>query len=106
MTNDIREMENRRSKSDRAIFQRVGQPLHRPIKVRWRRVSEKKMLEPFRDQSPTADKRVAQDERLIVPDKSVAQRGRVGGEDNESNQQKRFRFFQDKEVEQFAGMRV
>lgn len=107
MTKNAGEMEYGRSKSEGAIFQCVSKALDGPIKVRRRGVSEKKMLEPFRNESPTADERITQNKRMIVPDKSVAQSRGVSCKHGENNQQNRPGFFQvAKGVEQIVGIRV
>ena len=69
----------RREKKGRVI-ERVTEPLQRAVKIGSRCVREEKMLKPFADQTPAANKRIAQDERLIVPDESVPQGWRIGHE--------------------------
>src|ERR1043166_8531978 len=41
------------------------------------------MIEAFRDQSPASDQRIAQNQSGIVPDKTVAHRGRIADEDDD-----------------------
>src|SRR5438045_6765308 len=56
------------SKQD--VLNGVSQPLEGPIKIRRRRVCKKKMLQPFRDQAPAPDERIAQDQGGIIPDET------------------------------------
>ena len=72
----------KRAKSERAVIECVGQPLDWPVKIRSGRVRKKKMLKSFGNQAPAPDKRIALDQRGVVPDKPVSQRGRVGCENN------------------------
>ena len=107
MTKNAREMKNRRSKSKGAIFQRVGQTLDRPIKIRRCRVGKKEMLKPFRNEPPAANERIAQNERVIVPNKSIAHGRRVTCAYGKSDKQNGPAFFHvAKEVEQIVGIRV
>ncbi len=75
-----------RCEAEGDIFKRVGESLDWPIEVGGRRIGEEKMLEAFRNQAPAPDKRIAQHERLIVPDEVVAQRGRVDAEDHDQKE--------------------
>ena len=107
MTKNTRDVKNRRAKGKGTIFQRVGQALDRPVKIRRRRVGKKKMLKPFRNEPPAADERVTQNERVIVPNKSIAHSRRVTRAYGKSNKQNGPAFFHiAKEVEQIVEMRV
>ena len=107
MTKNAREMKNRRSKSKGAIFQRVGQTLDWPIKVRRRRVGKKKVLKSFWNEPPAANKRIAQNERVIVPNKSIAYSRRVTRAYGKGDEQNGPAFFHvAKEVEQIVEIRV
>ena len=46
-------------------------------------------METFRDQPPAADERIAQDQRVIVPDKAVAQGGQVDEESRRDDHEER-----------------
>ena len=70
------------TKSERAVIERIGQPLDWPVKIGSGRVRKKKMLKSFGNQAPAPDKRIALDQRGVVPDKSVSQRGQVDCESN------------------------
>ena len=107
MTKNIREMKNRRSKSNGAIFQCVGQTLNWPVKIRGRRVCKKEMLKSFRNEVQAANERIAQNERVIVPNKSVAQGRRVTCTyDKRDKQNGPTLFHIAKEVEQIVELRV
>ena len=107
MANNAGKMKDRRSKSERAIFQRVGEALDRPIEIRRRRVGKKEMLKSFRNEPPAANKRIAHDEGVIVPDKSITHCGRVTRAHGNGDEEKGPAFIHfAKEVEQIVGMRV
>src|SRR2546423_407618 len=78
-----------RIEAERAVVKRINYPLNWPIKIRSGRIDKKEMIEAFRNQSPAADKRVAQDQCGIVPDETIAQRGRIGNQDRERQDEKR-----------------
>lgn len=67
------------SKPERPVFKRICEPLEWPEKIRRRRVDEQKMLEPFRNKSPAANKGITQNEGRVVPNKLRAQCGQVRG---------------------------
>src|SRR4029453_9885895 len=83
------EMVSHRREKEGRVIQVVGGPLQWPIKIGGRCVSEKKMRESLGDQLPTADERIAQDERLVIPDKTVPQRRRIGSQREEDEQEQR-----------------
>ena len=68
------------------IIQRVAQPLNRPVEIRGRRIREEKMLKALWNQTPATDQRVAQYERLVVPDEIVPHDGRVRCTDQQRNE--------------------
>ena len=82
-----------RTKDKRRIIERVGQPLDRAVEIRGRRVRKKKMLKAFGNKLPTADERIAQDERGVVPDKIISERRRVKSEDYDGKQKRGQNFF-------------
>ena len=81
-----------RLKRERPVIKGVGQPLDRTVEIGRGRVSEKEMLETFRDEAPAPDERVAQDQVGVVPDKTISQ-GRGVDRQNERDQKKRSEIF-------------
>src|SRR3977135_1706410 len=81
------------AKSERAVIERVGQPLDRPVEIGSRCVREKEMLKTLGDKAPASDERVAQDQRGVVPDKTISQRRRIDREDERGDQKSRQDFF-------------
>ena len=82
-----------RAKREGRVIESVGQPLDRTVEIRRRRVGKKKMLKAFGNQPPTADERIAQDERGVVPDKIISERRRVKSEDYDGKQKRGQNFF-------------
>ena len=82
MTCDAGQMIAGRAESERGVIERVSQALDRPVEIGGRRVGKEKMLKPLGDQTPASDERIEQDQRGVVPDKPVSQRGRVSCEDH------------------------
>ena len=78
MPENADEMIPHRRNKEGGVIERVARPLQRPVKIGSRRVREQKVLKPLPDQAPTANERIAQNERLVVPDKAVAQGRRIG----------------------------
>ena len=72
------------SKGKGRVIDRVTKTLDRPVEFRSSRINEEEVVETLRDQSPTANQRVAQDQGGVVPDKTVA---RSRGIDNEDGDQ-------------------
>lgn len=65
------------------------------------------MLKPLWNKPPTANERITQNERVIVPNKSVTHRRRVTGAYGKSDKQNSPAFFHvTKEVEQIVGIGV
>ena len=69
MEQDVGQMIRRGTKGERPIFQRIAQPLNGAIKIRRGRIDKQKTLKAFRDQPPTADEGIAQNQRGIIPNK-------------------------------------
>ena len=86
----------RGTEKDRVI-KRVTEPLQRPIEIRSGGVNEKEMIEPLMDEAPAPNERVAQNQGRIVPDKTVAQSGRIANEDNCKNDKDGPDFFHERE---------
>ena len=82
-----------RTKDKRRIIERVSHPLDRPVEIRRCRVGKKEMLKAFGNEPPTADERIAQDERGVVPDKIISERRRVKSEDYDGKQKRGQNFF-------------
>ena len=78
MAKDAGQMITGRFENERGVIDQVAEALDRPIEIGRRRVDKKEMLERLGNQLPAADKRIAQDERGIVPDKIIPQGRRVG----------------------------
>ena len=93
MTYDVGQVVTGGTKSERAVIERIGQALDWPVEIGSRCIRKEKMLKPFRDQAPASDKRIAQDQRGIVPDKTVSQRGRVDRENERDEKESRKDFF-------------
>src|ERR1017187_8696317 len=93
MTCDVGQVITGRTKSERAVIERVGQPLDRPVEIRGRRVSKKEMLKPFGDQAPASDERIAQNQRGVVPDKTVSERWCMNSEHQRGQKKSREDFF-------------
>src|ERR1044072_3838512 len=70
---DAHRVIKRRLKADQSVIKRVGQTLHRPVKIRRRRADKKKVIEPFGNEPPTSNEWIAQNQRRVVPDKTVQQ---------------------------------
>src|ERR1700704_6653523 len=81
---DAREMIAGRFENEGGVINKISQPLNRPVKIRWRRGDEEKMLENLGGELPAADERVAQDQSGIVPDKIISQGWRIDRENNEN----------------------
>src|SRR5581483_10128289 len=90
---DAGEMIRQRIKGEAGVNDGVNKSLDRPIKIRSGCVDEKEMIEAFRNQTPTADERIAQDECGVVPDKTIAQRRRVTEKHRENEQSGGENFF-------------
>src|SRR5690242_15249767 len=69
----------RRVEADR-IVKCITEALQRTVEIRAARVGEEKVRESLPDRSPAANQRIAQNQRLIVPDKLAAERGRIAAE--------------------------
>ena len=93
MAEDAGQVIRRRTKRERAVVERVGQPLDRAVKIGSRRVRKKKMLKPFGDQAPASDQRIAQDQGGVIPDEAVAQRRRVASRKRRRQEQEWPGFF-------------
>ena len=87
------EMITGRLENERSVIEQVSQPLNGPVKIRGRRVEEKKMLEGLRDELPAANERIAQDQGGIVPDKLVPERRRIERQGDENQNESRQNFF-------------
>ena len=91
MDEDAREMPAPRvAEAVELVVGGEGQALERAVEIRRRGIEEKEMAEALRDEPPTADQRIAQHERGVVPDKTIAQRGPVNEkrrryDDNDGN---------------------
>ena len=93
MTQDVGQVITGGTKSERAVIERVGQPLDRPVEIGRRRVRKKEMLKSFGNQPPASNERIAQDQRGVVPDKAVLERGRINSEDQRGQKEGREDFF-------------
>ena len=71
------------SKGKGRVIDRVTKTLDRPVEIRSGRINEEEVVETLRDQSPTANQRVAQDQGGIVPDKTVAHSRGIANEDGD-----------------------
>src|SRR5271154_710059 len=80
MDEDAVEMVNARLEPAPRVVPRISQPLDWPVKIRCRRIREKKMPESLRDQPPRPDERITLDQRRIIPDVPVPERWRIGRE--------------------------
>jgi hypothetical protein len=89
MTNDVGQMITSGTKGERSVIECIGQTLDGPIEIGSRRVRKQKMPKPFGDQTPASDERIAQDQSGVVPDETVSQRRRVGGEDDGDDSESR-----------------
>lgn len=97
----------RRSKSEGGVFGRVGEPLQRPIEIGSGSVDEKEMIKTFGNQSPAADEWVTQDERGVVPNKSIARRRGVARGRGRDHDEKGDTFLhEEKRMDRFNGMRL
>lgn len=83
------------TKSERSVIERVSDPLDRPVEIGSRRVRKKEMLKSFGEQAPASDERIAQDERGVVPDKTIPERGRISSENQRGQKKGREDFFTD-----------
>src|SRR5579862_2093998 len=72
------------------VVEGVGDPLERPVKVGRGGVGEKKVPEARGNEQPASNKRIAQDERGVVPYKAVPQGGPVNEKHRRYDQEKPF----------------
>lgn len=99
-------VESRVKRTDRVI-ERVGQSLDWTIEIGSGRVGKKEMIETFRDQSPTPDQWIAQNQGRIVPDQAVLQGWSVAHEHGEEDQQDGKNLLQvEKAVDRITKLRV
>ena len=78
MDADARQMPSPRSrKSVNLVVRNEGKALKRAIKLRGGRIEKQEMAETFRNENPTPHQRVAEDQRRVVPHKTIAERRRV-----------------------------
>ena len=75
------------SKCEGRVIECVGEPLDWAIEIRGGRIGKKEMIEAFGNQSPASDKRIAQDQRGIVPNETVLQRWSVADEPGQQDRQ-------------------
>src|SRR4051794_17527640 len=94
MAQNAREVVGRGQQAERSVLERVSETLDWPIKIRRRRIREKKMLEAFTDQTRTADQRIAQNQGGIVPNETVPQSRRIRSEHRDCQQEKGEKSFQ------------
>jgi len=94
MAKDAGQMITGRFENERGVIDQVAQALDRPIEIGRGRVDKKEMLERLGNQLPAADKRIAQDERGIVPDKIIPQGRRVDRKNGDGQKKRRQEFFQ------------
>ena len=69
------------------VVENETQPLDRAVKTRRRGIEKQEMPEALGDKPPTADERIAQDQRRVVPDKTIAQGGPVNEKSGRNDQQ-------------------
>src|SRR5207302_3605642 len=75
---DAREMPApRRAESVNRVVRGEGDALQQTIEIGCGRIEKQEVPEALGNEPPTADRWIAQDERGVVPDKSVAERGPV-----------------------------
>ena len=89
---DVGDVIGRWREGEGGVFEGVSQALYRPVKIRGGRVDKKEVIKSFRDKPPTADQRIAQDERGVVPDKAVSDGWRVRGQHGDKDGQNNERF--------------
>ncbi len=77
--------------------------MQRPIKIGSRCVDEKKMVKALGDQPPAANQRVTQNQSRIIPDKTVAQSGRIANEDSCKKDENGPDFFHEREINKLSG---
>src|SRR5688572_15060877 len=69
------------------VVEGEAEPLERAVKVRCGGIDEEEMAEPFGDQPPGANQRIAENEGSIVPDKAVELRGPINEKRRYDDQQ-------------------